>query len=1022
MKNLWEAMTGWLNSGPGTDGLKEELKLWIGRGIKGLAGAMTYIIEQAAVFVRDLTKQFAESLKKDKNVQDNMTQGIGGALVESLGMIWDTFKGELWPALKELMWALFSEYKFELAAVFGAIFGFIIIKAVIAGLVTAGVSELLKSGIAGFAENVKGMLANLGFGGGGSAEEEAAEGAEEASNQLKTITEQIGELDKPTIQKASGNMWSLVPFMAAALVMVAALGALAYGFQQAGVEIPMLLAVMGALVVVTYSIKTLLEVAKQVNPEDIYKAIGILAVAAVLLGVVAYMLPDVLKDFLIGMEGIGVGAVLKAMLVTTVTIGSMMLLVFAALQLGKMAGGGGPAIGYAALIILAGIALFWALTKVGFGYVLKEFAQQLTGFDGPTFALQMISLTIGLAALAVGMVALIAFSIVAAAAWAAMSLLYGSGAINKPGEGRLMGIPGIIKYMGEGFKDALSWLDVATGMKMVFSIGIFGLVLGAIYGLVKTLEAIGGWKVAALVVGIAALSFLADAFGDPKKKPGESGSGILGNIKQLVAGFEGISIKNIGILKQKVDVIREIVGVTTELGDFIVKAGALAGTILASGALSEDKQKEGIAGVLGDMAGFLPQIATAMSSVTDILVKMCLDLQEKLQGKDITGEFAMVKALIEAVLQFGQGLFKPYQEISKNAGFWKTLAGGSAEKEMANMTDGVGKMILKLRVHVPPLVKNLFGIFDTMNEPVESIYAKALSLEAVFNGILAVANAMKILYSMSRKEGWFGKEGVEKLNEVMATMAGIMGEGQDKNYLKLMFNKFYDTFYGKNPARFTVNKQIPKLVADTLSVIKVTGSHIIAQVWEVMIQKQRISEKMEDIYNEWTYMQEGYFLPSQVLSLILQDGAAIKDVLTEFYVDLGDAETKINSYTSFFNKLPDLFSAYDNILYAGSLPSGILTRIGAEANEMILALNDIEADLGEVELNPVTKALLSGADSKEFVIKTETMNLNIKMNVMMEAKKIAKAIVECTPMEKGYFSRTKEASSDFASWENKAGT
>ena len=228
-------------------------------------------------------------------------------------------------------------------------------------------------------------------------------------------------------------MWSLVPFMAAALVMVAALGALAYGFQQAGVEIPMLLAVMGALVVVTYSIKTLLEVAKQVNAEDIYKAIGILVVAAVLLGVVAYMLPDVLKDFLIGMEGIGVGAVLKAMLVTTVTIGSMMLLVFAALQLGKIAQGGGPAgIGYAALIILAGIALFWALTKVGFGYVLKEFAQQLTGFDGPTFAIQMISLTIGLAALAVGMLALIAFSVVAAVAWGAMSLLYGSGAINKP--------------------------------------------------------------------------------------------------------------------------------------------------------------------------------------------------------------------------------------------------------------------------------------------------------------------------------------------------------------------------------------------------------------------------------------------------------------------------------------------------------------------------------------------------------------------------------------------------------------
>lgn len=1017
MQNLWEAVQGWFQSGPGTDGLADELKMWIARGIKGLGGAMSYIIEQAAIWIRDLTKQFSESLKKDKNVQENMTQGIGGALVESLGMIWDTFRTELWPALSELMWALFSEYKWEIAGILGVVFGFIIVKAVIAGLVTAGVSELLKSGISGFADNIKGMLSNLGFGGGDA--EEEVEGAEEASNQLKTITEQIGELDKPTIQKASGNMWSLVPFMAAALVMVAALGALAWGFQQAGVEIPMLLAVMGALVVVTYSIKTLLEVSKQIEWKDIGKAAVVMLAAAGLLAAVAYFLPEVLKKFLTDLDGVDTGSVLKAMFVTTVVLGSMLLVVGAALALSKLVGT--PVQFLAAIAIIAtAVILFYALVNLEFGFAIKEFARQLEGFDGPKFALNMTMLMIGLTALTAAMVVLIAFSVVAGVAWGAMSLLYGSGAINKPGEGKLMGIPGIIKYMGEGFKDALSWLDQSTAMKMVFSAGMFVIVLGAIWGMVKIFESMGG-KTLGILAGVAVLGAIAYYFGDPKKKPGEDGSGVLGSIKQLVAGFESINIGNIGILQQKIGVIREITEIMVNLGEFIVKAGGLAAGILASGVLTEDKQKEGITGVLGDMANFLPQLATAIDKVGTTLVQMALNIQAMTKGKNIEGEMQMVLGMIEVLLQFGQGLMKPYEGISANAGFWKTLAGGSAAQEMANMTDGVGKMILKLRVHVPPMIKNLFAIFDTMNEPIETIYAKALSLEAVFNGILAVANAMKILYEMSKQEKWFGKKGVEKLNEVMATMAAAMGVGQEKNYLKVMFNAFYDTFYGKDPAKFTVNQKIKNLVRDTLSNIKVVGTFLKKIVWEDMILHNDIGRVMEDIHTEWMYMSDGYFLPSQVLSLVLQDAADIKDVLSEFYVDLGDAESKILSYTSFFNKLPDLFNAYDNIMHAGSLPSGILTRIGAEAQEMIMALNDIEADLGEVKLNPVTKALLSGADSKEFIIKTETMNLNIKMNVQMEAKKIAQAIVECTPNEKGYFSRTKEAQSDFASWENKAG-
>ncbi|NBR40936.1 MAG: hypothetical protein EBT93_16220, partial [Alphaproteobacteria bacterium] len=389
-------------------------------------------------------------------VAGNLTEGIGGALIESLGMIATTMKNDLWPAVKGLMFEIFDQFKFEIAAVLGAIFGFIIVKAIIAALVTAGVSSLLQGSIGSFADSIKKMLGNLGF--GSSAEEEATEDAEGMADQLKTLTEKIAELEQGKIRDATSNAWSLGGLLLAGLAMVAAIGALAYGFQQAGIEPTMILTVVGALVGTTFALKLLIEATEGVSTDDLISAGLVMAAAAGMFLLLSVAFPPAMEALVNGLSGLTMLEMVSAVASLTGVMASMLGLFAIAAMIRSIPGASDPrAIAVTALLLAAAAGIFALLSYMGFGNSIADFADQISGINGMKLAADMVGLLVAFTALTALMVVMIPFAAVGTIAFGLISAMYYSGVLNKPGEGTILGIPGLITYMGEAFTMAFSW-------------------------------------------------------------------------------------------------------------------------------------------------------------------------------------------------------------------------------------------------------------------------------------------------------------------------------------------------------------------------------------------------------------------------------------------------------------------------------------------------------------------------------------------------------------------------------------
>ena len=1032
MQNLWESIEKWLLGGPNAAGLGDALKEWIEKGIRALGGSIKFIIEKAAEYITELTVKIKEWMAKAPGPKMALRDGIGGALIDSIEMIYDTFKAQLWPALKELFWTLFDEYKWDLAKVLGVVIGFVIVKAVLAAMITAAASSLIAGGISGFGDSIKKMISGLGFGMvTGSAEEQATQGLEESGGIVGSMTSKIAEMSAGDIGKATINMGLLAALLAAALVMVAAVGALAWSFQKAGIEVTMLLGVSAALLLVSLSMAKLIDATRGITVEQV-AAVGLIFLgAAGLFWLTAKKLTPALKTMGDVLATVNFIAVLKGLGALLLTVGSIGLLALGAFKLKKEVGGYIALMG-AAAILAAAIEMFRRLVDGGFGTVVKTFAKQLDGFDGLKFAGNMIGLTVGMAAFAIGVVAIGAAAAAGIVAWGAYKLADKAGVWGKSDK-KLGGLWGGIHSIGTRATAAFSWVSVAAVTKIVVGLALFGLVL---YGLKKMLDTFGGWG----SLGIAAVGGIAayllkstDIFGSgDAKSASASDGGMVDSVKSVTDAISNIGIVNIGEMEQKIKLIKDVVQVTQDLGEFAMKSASLTSKIMESGALTDAEKKGGIGGMMTTMAGFIGKIAASMTDVVMQVVNLAEQIKAKTGGVGpsmgmgtgpLDKEINLILAIMKATVAMGVGMMKPFQEAQNNTTYFESLAGDGASGTITAMSKGVTN-VMKAFAHkeygLAVIVKALLDIVPAGTN-IQDLYAKALAIEAIFNGILAVSQATQIIHELSKKEGYFAEGGAEKLNTIMTTIAGFFGVGMpDGNMMKTMFNAFHETFFGNDPVKFTVNKKIGVLARDTLSNVKMVSKWLKEKIYDDVLVHLDGVNMLSDIASSYDEMYYGNFLPSQVLGTVLSDARMMKETLDMNYVDLSPDIAKLDMYTDFFLSLPKMFEAYNAALIGSSLPADLVVKIGKEAKELANSMNLIEADLGEVQLNPVTKALLGAGETKEFIVRPDNMTLQIKLQVNMEATKIADAIVECTPDVGGYFEQTQKQK-DFLGAQNITG-
>ena len=90
-------------------------------------------------------------------------------------------------------------------------------------------------------------------------------------------------------------------------------------------------------------------------------------------------------------------------------------------------------------------------------------------------------------------------------------------------------------------------------------------------------------------------------------------------------------------------------------------------------------------------------------------------------------------------------------------------------------------------------------------------------------------------------------------------------------------------------------------------------------------------------------------------------------------------------------------------------PANLVREIAKEAGELADAMEEIDIDLGKIELKPITKSLLGSETKNEFVVRPEQMNIKLNLKIAMGAKQLAKQIQEGNSDTDGFFTVTPEA-------------
>ena len=92
------------------------------------------------------------------------------------------------------------------------------------------------------------------------------------------------------------------------------------------------------------------------------------------------------------------------------------------------------------------------------------------------------------------------------------------------------------------------------------------------------------------------------------------------------------------------------------------------------------------------------------------------------------------------------------------------------------------------------------------------------------------------------------------------------------------------------------------------------------------------------------------------------------------------------------------------------LPSQVITSIVTEAAAIAEVMDNLgTADLGKIHLKPLVEGVLGYKGDQKFTVEAKGVNLGIRLGIVIDSEKLAESIVKGTVDKGGFFETTEEA-------------
>ena len=886
--------------GPGKGGLMDLLKDMLIGALELMAGIVPKIMTTAAKYIQKFADGLGAFLKDPSGkASAAVSGGVQGAFEQAAGAIMLA-----WPALKKSLGSLFGViYEFArpvLMKVFKTLFIYTVVK----GMVTAILSKAVIGAVAFIAKMLTGGL----------------------NAAVKTKVKKPKSLKKPikalgkNIKLVAGDAFASVKDIAVAVVKLLLLaggfalalvgfayaiaeiakvigpikwGALAKSFVVMGVTIAAMMSFANAAQ--TIDTKTLIKGGLGLLAGAAFTAVALGAYALAIWGVTSIISQVSWNDF-----------TKAAVMIIPAIFGTMGL---AATGMGMIADGG-TTLFVGGLGLIAG-AVFLGVVGTVYGAAIKMVVKEMASINFvkalQAFTLIGVSLLSVVALAAVGGVVFIAIPVMVAAA---------------------KGIETAAEFLAGSMKAFAKALII--GLKPFERIDLkkagiaFLLIQGAIVALVE-------------MVAVGTIFTAMDFFGGVsilKKGMRTAADFAKSSFKEfasVIKELEQVQIKNPAEFEQKMQAIGKIIDATARLADLGMEGAKMAAvaSLLGGGEPAD---------MMNQMNSFIGMTVGAMMGI--VITFAAIGAQ--LNANEIKGIQA-IAGLVGSIANLAAALMDPLIEMQKNVSIIGILNGDTASNQITAMTGGIGTLLTGLSTHLPTMVTSLKKCVEGIDKPDEFL-KKSQALEAMFNGILAMVDAVTKLHAMTQKDiPWYKGGGSEtsysEITNLFNTADIILGHVS----LKSMLN--------------TTKKLVEGIPAMTDDASRAFKNGMDATIHSI----ETVSG----------------------LGTFLTDGGA--QGLLDLKTALGWMET--GEY----------------------MPSMIIKKVIDEASEIAGLMSDIDADLGKIHLKPLLDGVLGYNGDRNFTVKAEGVNLTVRLQVAMDAEKLATSIVKGTEDLDGFFSTTEKA-------------
>jgi len=360
--------------------------------------------------------------------------------------------------------------------------------------------------------------------------------------------------------------------------------------------------------------------------------------------------------------------------------------------------------------------------------------------------------------------------------------------------------------------------------------------------------------------------------------------------------------------------------------------------------------------MMGTMSKFINDIlggGEAGGGIVGAVEKM-VDMAGKFSPEALKGAEA-ISGIISAIAQLAGALIEPLTALSENSGdFWGRGKAADMESMITSVGSGVGAILSAMKVHLVGPEGIIMSLMTVFNEPglkgvpMETLKARAETIKVLFDAILAIVTAVGKFQEFEKEGGFFSGDA----------------------------------------------KSAEKVIKDML----VSAKNVIA------------SQALKNVILESVKLTEIITGDTEVIKA---GAGATKDIVTGVSGIIMEL-AKLGSFLGEkgMSGLMALDTSLALMQTQGITPSMLIGKIVEEAKAIALSLGNMEADLGTVSLKPQLDAILGYDGEHKITIAPEAVNLNIRLQVAMDAEDLATAIVKSTKTKYGGFFKTTQQVND----------